>query len=292
MYSEARLLFIRAYTPLHVGVGRGEKTYVDLPIQRDEYGYPVIWGSSLKGAIKANLDQSVRLYLGSEPGVTPTKPSAAVFLDARLLLIPLRVLDRVWSYATSINLLSMFNKYIEVLSSMGEQRKLSQLELFNLPRDKALVSKKELVRDGKVMVNEVELEAGVYEKVLEHTRLDKVLPQDIISTVNDKGLVILPDVENIDLRVINRSIMIQYRVRLKREEKVVEEGGLWSEEYVPMESVFSSVILCRDAKINNTDKKASEVCNDIVSRLNGRFIYVGGKESIGKGLVKLYTIPT
>lgn len=292
MYSEARLLFIKAYTPLHVGVGRGEKTYVDLPIQRDEYGYPVIWGSSLKGAIKANLDQSVRLYLGSEPGVTPTKPSAAVFLDARLLLIPVRVLDRVWSYATSINLLSMFNKYIEVLSSMGEQRKLSQLELFNLPRDKALVSKKELVRDGKVMVNEVELEAGVYEKVLEHTRLDKVLPQDIISTVNDKGLVILPDVENTDLRVINRSIMIQYRVRLKREEKVVEEGGLWSEEYVPMESVFASVILCRDAKINNTDKKASEVCNDIVSRLNGRFVYVGGKESIGKGLVKLYTLPT
>ncbi|MEM1560445.1 MAG: type III-B CRISPR module RAMP protein Cmr4 [Ignisphaera sp.] len=292
MYSEARLLYVKAYTPLHVGVGRGEKAYVDLPIQRDEYGYPVIWSSSLKGAIKANLDSSVRPYLGSEPGEPLSKPSAVVFLDARLLLIPVRVIDKVWAYATSINLLNVFNKYVEALNSINKQYKLSQLDLSTLSGDKAIVSKKALMHNGRVMINEMELEAKVCEKILETIRLADALPQEIKTVVEDRGLVILPDRENMDLRIINRSIIIQHRVRLKREEKVVEGGGLWSEEYVPMESVFASVILCRDTKHNNVDKKAPDVCKDIASSLSGRFIYVGGKESIGKGLVKLYTTTT
>ncbi|MEM4452869.1 MAG: type III-B CRISPR module RAMP protein Cmr4, partial [Thermosphaera sp.] len=133
MYSEARLLYVRAYTPLHVGVGRGEKAYVDLPIQRDEYGYPVIWSSSLKGAIKAYLDSSVKPYLGSEPGEPSSRHSAVVFLDARLLLIPVRVINKVWAYATSTNLLNMFSKYIEVLDGVNNQYRLNQLNLSALP---------------------------------------------------------------------------------------------------------------------------------------------------------------
>ncbi|MEM1646480.1 MAG: type III-B CRISPR module RAMP protein Cmr4 [Ignisphaera sp.] len=292
MYSEARLLYIKAYTPLHVGIGRGEKAYVDLPIQRDEYGYPVIWSSSLKGAIKANLDSDIRPYLGSEPGEPLSKPSAVVFLDARLLLIPVRVINKVWAYATSINLLKIFNKYVEALNSMNKQYKLNQLDLSKLSGDKAIVSKKELIHNGRVMINEIELEAEPCEKILETIHLADALPQEIKTVVEDRGLVIIPDKENMDLRIINRSIIIQHRVRLKREEKVVERGGLWSEEYVPMESVFASVILCRDTKHNNVDKKALDVCESIASKLNGKFIYVGGKESIGKGLVKLYTTTT
>ncbi|MEM4584668.1 MAG: type III-B CRISPR module RAMP protein Cmr4 [Ignisphaera sp.] len=292
MYSAAKLLYIKAYTPLHVGIGRGEKAYVDLPIQRDEYGYPVIWSSSLKGAIKANLDSDIRPYLGSEPGEPLSKPSAVVFLDARLLLIPVRVINKVWAYATSINLLKIFNKYVEALNSMNEQYKLNQLDLSKLSGDKAMVSKKELIHNGRVMINEMELEAEVCEKILEFIHLADALPQEIKTVVEDRGLVIIPDKENMDLRIINRSIIIQHRVRLKREEKVVERGGLWSEEYVPMESVFASVILCRDTKHNNVDKKALDVCESIASKLNGKFIYVGGKESIGKGLVKLYTTTT
>ncbi|MEM4620985.1 MAG: type III-B CRISPR module RAMP protein Cmr4 [Desulfurococcaceae archaeon] len=292
MYSDARLLYVRAYTPLHVGVGRGEEAYVDLPIQRDEYGYPVIWSSSFKGAIKANLDSNAKQHLGSEPGVSPSKPSAAVFLDARLLLIPVRVINKVWAYATSINMLNTFNKYIEVINSMNKQKqdKLNQLNLSTISRilrEKPVVSKGDLVYNGKVMVNEIEFKAEIIENILETTGLADILHQEIKNLVEDRGLIILPDKDNIDIRIINRSIVIQYRVRLGKE-KVVEEGALWNEEYVPMESVFASVILCRNAKYENVEKDASQVCNDVVSQLDNRFIYVGGKESIGKGLIKLY----
>ncbi|MEM4005897.1 MAG: type III-B CRISPR module RAMP protein Cmr4, partial [Desulfurococcaceae archaeon] len=193
------------------------------------------------------------------------------------------------AYATSTSLLNMFNKYIEVLSSINKRHKLNQLNLSMLSGDKAMVSKKELIHNGNVMINEVEVEAECSENNLENIGLANVLPQEIKDIVKNRGLIILPDRENIDLHIINKSIIIQYRVRLRKEEKVVEEGGLWNEEYTPMESVFASLILCREFRYNDVTKEASEVCEGIASRLNDRkFIYVGGKESIGKGLVKLY----
>jgi CRISPR-associated protein Cmr4 len=49
----ARLVFIEALTPLHPGAGRSVEGLADLPVQRDEFGFPTIWASSLKGAIKS-----------------------------------------------------------------------------------------------------------------------------------------------------------------------------------------------------------------------------------------------
>ncbi|MCS7111679.1 MAG: hypothetical protein RMI45_08875 [Ignisphaera sp.] len=51
--------------------------------------------------------------------------------------------------------------------------------------------------------------------------------------------------------------------------------------------IYISLILCRDAG----GEKAENLCESISRNLNGRFIYIGGKETIGKGLVKLYTVP-
>lgn len=288
IYSAATSLYIRSYTPLHVGIGRAEKTYVDLPIQRDEYGYPVMWASSLKGAIKANVDSNVRRYLGSEPGEAPSKPSAISFLDARLLLIPVRTVNKIWIYATSTHMLNMFKNYLEVLNGIGGAN--YGLDFPKPQIDKAIVSVKEPIYDGKVMLNEVEVEAKVEENLLSSIGLDKLLPEKIKSSVNNQGIVIIPSTENLDLHIINRSIIIQNRVKLKGEGKVVAEGGLWSEEYLPMESVFVSLILCRDAKFDNESRKSTDICRDIKSKLDEKFIYVGGRETIGKGLVKLYIV--
>ncbi|MCX8185483.1 MAG: RAMP superfamily CRISPR-associated protein, partial [Sulfolobales archaeon] len=67
VYVGRAILYVRALTPLHVGVGRGYSAQVDLPVQRDEFGFPVIWSSSLKGALKAWVEGSVRKCFGPEP---------------------------------------------------------------------------------------------------------------------------------------------------------------------------------------------------------------------------------
>ncbi len=53
-YKESSLVLLQAVTPLHVGAGRTIGT-VDLPIQRDAFGYPLIPSSSIKGSMRARL---------------------------------------------------------------------------------------------------------------------------------------------------------------------------------------------------------------------------------------------
>ncbi|MFP3157935.1 MAG: RAMP superfamily CRISPR-associated protein, partial [Caldivirga sp.] len=51
---DAKLILLESLTPLHPGSGRGS-AYVDLPVQRDEFDFPTIWSSSLKGALRSTL---------------------------------------------------------------------------------------------------------------------------------------------------------------------------------------------------------------------------------------------
>jgi CRISPR-associated protein Cmr4 len=128
LYSLATLIFLKALTPVHVGTGREEALHVDLPVQRDEFGFPTIWASSLKGAIKANVrdekikigneEISFRKLLGSDPGEPETIPSHIAFLDAKLLLTPARSLDNVWIYVTTPHLLEYLNTYLSIYNEI------------------------------------------------------------------------------------------------------------------------------------------------------------------------------
>ena len=287
LYEHAKLLFIRALTSIHVGMGRTEGYHVDLPIQRDEFGYPTIWASSLKGAVKANISvNQVKKYLGSEPDEKETYPSSISITDAKLLVIPGRVLEGVWTYVTTTQLLENLEKYVNIYN---EVNKTSPLNLSILkPTGSA-----KYTRPGKVFVNEYELEVDAKDTLpsnfLDQSGLKSILPNEIVSNIASRGLLIVSEANNLGLNLVNKSILIQYRVRLKRGEKIVEIGP-WSEEYLPMETVFVSLVLCRrfNDKEKNITKSPMDVCKEFTSTLNGKSLYLGGKETIGRGLVKIY----
>jgi CRISPR-associated protein Cmr4 len=292
MYSVAKILFIKALTPLHVGTGRGEGAHVDLPIQRDEFGYPTIWASSLKGAIKAHIGKNnkVREYLGSEPGMSPTRPSHISLLDARLVLMPVRVLEGVWAYGTTPHLLNYLKYYLDVYNEISLKQSASsklelRLDLIKSMKRKGLSNKfKDLV-----IINETDLEIEYADDLISKIGVDKIFPSDIRDKILEQGLIILSDENNIGLNILNKSLLIQYRVRLKGEEKTVEEGP-WSEEYLPMETVFVSLILCRDYKSDGSSKSGVEICEEFKNEIDKKTIYVGGRETIGRGLAKLFII--
>ena len=287
LYEHAKLLFIRALTSIHVGMGRTEGYHVDLPIQRDEFGYPTIWASSLKGAVKANISvNQVKKYLGSEPDEKETYPSSISITDAKLLMIPGRVLEGVWTYLTTTQLLENLEKYVNIYNEVNKTNPL------NLSILKPTGSAK-YTRPGKVFVNEYELEVDAKDTLpsnfLDQSGLKSILPNEIVSNIASRGLLIVSEANNLGLNLVNKSILIQYRVRLKRGEKIVEIGP-WSEEYLPMETVFVSLVLCRrfNDKEKNITKSPMDVCKEFTSTLNGKSLYLGGKETIGRGLVKIY----
>lgn len=287
MYKSALLTFLEALTPVHVGTGREEALHVDLPVQRDEFGFPTIWASSLKGAIKANIkDANFRRHLGSEPDEPEARPSHITILDAKLLLIPARTLDNVWTYVTTPHLLGYLKTYLEVYRDItGSQLALNLASIEQVITKGVAISTK---FSERVFINETEVEVTQDANLLTKLGLDKILPESLKNSIAAQGLVVIPDKDNKGLAIIRKSMMIQYRVRLKREEKTVDAGP-WSEEYMPTKTVLISIALCRDVQEKSSVKSAKDLCEEFKSKIGNKSIYIGGKETIGRGLVKIYT---
>jgi Uncharacterized protein predicted to be involved in DNA repair (RAMP superfamily) len=135
------------------------------------------------------------------------------------------------------------------------------------------------------MVNEISLKARVDASIVGD--LAKVLPAELGDAIRSKGLVVVAD--DIARTIVNRSVMVQYRVRLKSETKTVDKGP-WSEEYLPSETVMVSLVVCKNSKTPKVQVQADEVCDELEKgyRSSKCTVYVGGKETIGKGLMKLY----
>jgi CRISPR-associated protein Cmr4 len=287
------ILFLKALTPLHVGTGRGASIHVELPVQRDEFGFPTIWASSLKGALRTNFDKGSKCDKNTIFGPEPASPevseysSAASFTDARLILIPGRLLKGVWAYITSPHMLEQLRILLEV---RGER-----FDVPSISGNEALVSKPELILTGSdgrkyIVVNEARLEAREDKGVVES--LSKVLPDKVANMVREKGVIVVSDTVARD--IVNRSMVIQYRVRLDPSTKTVVPGALWSEEYMPSNTVMASLVICREPRRRRSEGEtcasATDVCSDLISYFTNtrNTIYVGGKETIGKGLVELY----
>lgn len=130
-YTLADIFIIEALTHLHVGSGKTGGA-IDLPVQRDENGYPCIYASSLKGALKTSLLHGaikmghtkdvaldlVRALLGSEPGDEESFQSSVAILDAYLLAMPARSLKGVYAYVTTPTLLRKFKQYLDLYSAI------------------------------------------------------------------------------------------------------------------------------------------------------------------------------
>lgn len=274
-YTFSEPFFIRAVTHLHVGSGLSVEEEIDLPFQRDELGYPTIYASSLKGAIKSfllkefpNRKDVIYRVLGEDEN--PEEASLGTFLDAVLFAIPSRIIEvnkngtkhHVWVYVTTYELLRKIKSYLEAASQLSNSS-------FSLQIDKILSNGEE----------DIVLGGNLKNAILNEDFYVELSPRDVdaSSITDDVPLLVLEDSKGRE--VINRSLIRVKRIRIKRDTKTVETGGLWSEEYVPMKSIFFSIFLSKEGK------ESSLFVSCILRNL--RYIILGGKETIGKGIVEL-----
>jgi len=270
----ARLILFEALTPLHPGSGRGS-AYVDLPVQRDEFGFPTIWSSSLKGALRSTLTLScngnndaverakcrrkVYLVFGPETDETSDYASAASILDARLVLIPARSLKGVWTYVTSPHLLNYLLTYMEVVNH-GERDDLGKLveHVKGVVKDGTIIISRPdlLVSGNSIVINELELSA-IQNATL--NQLIDLLPGDVKNIANERGLVVVSD--NDVQEVVRRSLIVQPRIRLDYATKTVVSGGLWEEEYVPQFTVFTTAMRCSGIKARGDNESINKWVN-------------------------------
>ncbi len=342
LYDAGKLIFLRAITPVHVGIGRVYGEAVDLPVQRDEFGLPVIWGSSLKGALRAQKELSIDRLVNEKEKSNKKRVLRTVFgpddseeskgidtassmsvLDARLVLIPARVLKGLYAYVTSSHLLRYYLNYVRILleCASSQNSKLGEIErILSDIVDKCDISESKVVAlsdrcvlnvGGRknIVINEQVFEVDVRTDLEKEFEKCFIVNKGPLEKEELSRIVIVSDNDVDD--IIRRSLQVLTRVRLDYEKKVVKQGALWSEEYVPANTIFISAILysrprmlklCAEIKgRENVDENVRRVCEtlkdysdistiwrDIINP--GDYLILGGHETIGKGIIRVMSL--
>jgi len=297
MFKNSALMFIIVETPLHSGSG-SELGVVDLPIQRERHtGFPKIESSSLKGSIKEafkfintiekdnNYSEKISIVFGPDEG--DKYAGAVVFTDARLLLFPVKSLKGVFAWITCPIVLERLKRDLKIAGI-----KLENLENMDFSTLVNTVPKQrsELLVSSKVVLEEYSFE------VRENNETTKIA--NIISSVVfpdkygfwkeklAKNLVVLSD--NDFAEFVKGSTEVITRVRID-ETGVVIPGALWTEEYLPQDTVLYSVALFSNPRTDNDEVfngEAEKIFNFFAEELPP-VIQIGGNQTIGKGLVRL-----
>ncbi len=310
------LMFISPLTPLHVGTGRSGGV-VDLPVQRDVLGFPMIYASSLKGALKSHAylkgkKELARALFGPEPDEKDEdKYLAPVSLtDAYPLLIPARSAKGNPVMVTSPFLIRTCLGFVDLATTVHDNKKEGTTELTKLKNlltslancvpesgEAAVFSDKPVINDvsgGRAIiingdllkVSEV-IDAG---KVSGFDYLSNALPEAFKDAVPDRVIILNDDDA---LRLIERSLIRLTRVRLDKERKVVLKGGLWTEEYLPHGALLISAILYSEVRAKNASKGfngklgINKVKEALQIKGSCGYVVLGGKESVGKGVTKV-----
>ncbi len=269
-------LLLRTLTPLHVGAGRRGRE-VDLPVQRDSKGVPMIPATSIRGTfrtfIRYILGENDEELLGEHVGeirevAREPRPGKTYFTDAYLLLYPLTHNGR------TIYLTSRYCIYraISVLTLCGLKDLKCSIKLNNYEEEKIILrTRNKVINICLRYSNDLKsFFTQILENIYHMDNTEKIV--ESIRLIENDYLVEI--IDNLNLKV-RRIALREEGYILKR----VEEGALWCEEYVPSNTFFILAVACYEDVLDKL--------MNMLRRVERNVLQVGGRETIGKGFCKL-----
>jgi CRISPR-associated protein Cmr4 len=323
MYKKQAVIFLQNITPLHAGAG-DQLGIVDLPIQRESQTYyPKIESSSLKGALRQRFEiglpgienlTKINLAFGyDETGVgntlkgefsdAPGKFSrffqgALAISDARLLLFPVKSMRGVMAWVTCPYILKRYLRDLTVTEHSVDSNLKTAIET---------ISNKDLSANDfvgfcyavsnapvclqknnqhHVILEEYAFQVKTFDKL--KTISDYLSQKSGIENLNEH-LVILNDDDFGDF--VRMSTEINTRIKIDDTTGTVATGQLFTEEFLPSESVMYSLIgaspvFQKNAKLEF--KTADHVLDFFTNSLKlvKNIFQLGGNSSLGKGLIQ------
>lgn len=245
------------------------------------------------------------------------------FTDARLLLFPVKSMRGVFAWITCPKVLEQFRRDLSLNTVLAHDGKLKEILQKNVPEIK---SGESLVSSSNLIVNAQEADAAKKKIVLEEysfkakedTDYCKPLASALAGCLFKKpadggqdiyefwrkhitsALVILHEDDFTDF--VNLSTEVITRTKIDNAKGTVEDGALFTEEYLPAESilyslVFSGPVFLPDEKKklftnpespSNSQAETVLVTDFFITNLP-EVVQIGGNATLGKGLVR--TIP-
>ena len=280
------LLYLYAESPVHTGAADSADV-LDLPVQREAAtGYPVIWGQSLKGALRQAArdvgwprDRLTTMF-GSEPEEPGedggTIPGSLAVGDAQLVAMPVPTLRRTFAWLTSDVALGRAARKYSVLNR-------NTPEVPQVPPDAGLAADAEWTQAASEVLGPCVVPLGESPDQRLAAWAAR-LADDAIGT--DTGFAPFAAKLRQDLVLAGSSIAPvllrecteqAVRVQLAAGSKTVQNGPFYS-EYLPAETILAAALTLR-GKADTTDNQSA--LRDLVDR---RLLQIGGDETLGKGL--------
>jgi len=258
---ETAIIGLLAETSLHPGT-EGSTGAIDLPVAREAATrYPVIVGSSLKGALR---DLARQVWTGNDLNdVFGKQENAGAFAvtDARLLLLPVRSLTGHYRWVTCPYVLQRYRR----------DRLLANLESALAPSDPGrgrLLSR----GAGKLFLEELSFECvttDLSDIIREIAPL--VSHQSVSERLADQTVIVSDDEFTY---FATNSLPVNARNVLDEETKTSE--NLWYEETLPPDTLFYACLLTRPGR-------ASALARLREMFATRPYLQVGGNETIGQG---------
>lgn len=319
MYKEIKPIYVIAETPLHAGSG-SDVGIVDLPIQREKHtDFPKIQGSEVKGCIRnafrnmnkdliivdkevistklekyeSNRDKTIELVFGPEE--SGDFQGAIGFTDARILLFPVKSMRGVFTWITCPYVLNRYKKEMELAGK--------RLTIKDIPIENTVPEKCEIfVKDNKIVLEEYTYDMNGDDNC---TKLAQELA-DLIFPIEKKlgfwnkklrnNLVVL---SNDDFKeFVNMATEVITRTRINPKTGTVQSRALFTEEYLPGETVMYTLALSTEIKQEEgkrgifdkiTTVSGAKVVMGYVLNNIPETMQIGGSQTIGKGLVRIET---
>ena len=230
------------------------------------------------------------------------------FTDARLLLFPVKSMRGVFAWVTCRQVLTRFLQDIQVCA--GLQAPVSVDDLPEPQTQQAFINSEELVvANNSIILEEYAFTAQKNDYLIE---ISNWLINHLFEEDNwwkeklGKSLVMLNDDDFRDF--VNLSTEVITRTKINNKTGTVQDGALFTEEYLPAESVLYSLVLAapvfpvnsapdegQDDKRHNLTGKTHEEStagavmdffDDLIENKAKNRLQAGANSTIGKGIIR------
>lgn len=295
------LVLYRCETPLHIGSGN-EIGVVDLPIQREKHtGFPKMEASGLKGGFRAFFEQNnvekINDFFGSENESVEAKAGGLIFTDGRLLLFPVRAGNAVFRWITCPYVLQRFSRelkryekndeagYIDAMLKEIDDEHLNSGTVYQITKEKVKQKENVFITLGHFSFETKKLEIEQSKNFI--SILEMVCNKDDYLSQKIRNNIVLVSDELFSY-FTEMNTQIDTRICIG-DNGVVKEGGLFTEESLPEESILYSFIDEWKKKKEESKENYLQVKNfySEVKTRNLKWLQLGGDTTIGKGIVRL-----
>jgi len=263
---KSSILGLLAETSIHPGAGQ-DTGFVDLPVAREAAtSYPVIVGSSFKGAL-LGLARNAGWKDDQCDPVFGKQESAGslVVSDARLVLLPVRSLTSHYKWVTCPHLLERLHRDMKranctPLNHNGQDFRITGMDkghYLGVGPDALYLEEREFKRSGDLPGGIVDVLGSL---ILHKTTQDR-LPEQLVVLHND------------DFAWFARyGLAVSARNVLDRGNKTSQ--NLWYEETIPPDTLFYCLLAERGVGALERVRKVFD---------DRPYVQVGGNETVGQG---------